>query len=87
MRVFACAFKHCRSAQIGFNMLMQRGHSSSFTKIGWGKYDVWACVFSVFRAFSILNGYVKSVQMEQARNPDSETLVKKYNRTSGTDLS
>ena len=58
-----------------------------FTKIGWGKYDVRACVFSVFRAFNILNGYVKSVQMEQARNSDSTTPKKKYNRTSGTDLS
>ena len=43
--------------------------------------------FCVFRAFNILNGYVESVQMEQARNSDSPTPKKKYNRTSGTDLS
>ena len=47
----------------------------------------YVCVFCVFRAFNILNGYVQSVQMEWARNSDSETPVKKYNRTSGTDLS
>ena len=51
-----------------------------------GKYDIRALVFSVFRAFSILNGYVQSVQMEWARKSDSETLVKN-NRSSGTDLS
>ena len=43
--------------------------------------------FSVFRAFYILNGYVQSVQMERAKNSDSKTPVKKYYRTSGTDLS
>ena len=44
-------------------------------------------IFCVFGALNILNEYVKSVQIEQARNSDSETHVKKYNRTSGTDLS
>ena len=36
-----------------------------------------------FRALYILNGYVKSVQMEGAQNSDSEAHVKKYDRTSG----
>ena len=33
----------------------------------------------------LANEYVKSVQMEWAQNSDSETPVKKHNRTSGTD--
>ena len=44
--------------QIGFDMLVQRRHSSSFTNNGWGENDVRACVFGVFRALNILNGYV-----------------------------
>ena len=44
--------------QIGFGMLVQRRRSSSFTNNGWGKDDVRACVFGVFRALNILNGYV-----------------------------
>ena len=44
--------------QIGFGMLVQRRHSSSFTNNGWGENDVRACVFGVFRALNILNGYV-----------------------------
>ena len=72
--------------QIGFGMLVQRRHSSSFTNNGWGENDVRACVFGVFRALNILNGYVLSVKMERAQNSDSETHVKKQNRTSGTDL-
>ena len=32
--------------------------SSSFTINGWGEDDVRACVFGVFRALNILNGYV-----------------------------
>ena len=51
----------------------------------WQHYNV--CVFWAFRAFNILNGYVQSVEMEWALNSDSETPVKKHNRTSGTDLS
>ena len=43
--------------QIGFGMLVQRRHSSSFTNNGWGEDDVRACVFGVFRALNILNGY------------------------------
>ena len=42
---------------------------------------------SVFRAVFILNGYVLSVLIERVRNSDSETHVKKYNWTSGTNLS
>ena len=41
----------------------------------------YVCVFCVFRAFNILNGYVQSVQVERAQNSDSETPVKKYNRS------
>ena len=44
--------------QIGFGMPVQRRHSSSFTNNGWGENDVRACVFGVFRALNILNGYV-----------------------------
>ena len=44
--------------QIGFGMLVQRRHSSSFTNNGWGENDVRACVFGVFRALHILNGYL-----------------------------
>ena len=51
------------------------------------KNDIQACVFSVFRAPNILNGYLQSVEMEWAQNSDSETPVKRHNRTSGTDLS
>ena len=51
----------------------------------WQHYYV--CVFWAFGAFNILIEYVKSVQMEWARNSDSETPVKKHNRTSGIDLS
>ncbi len=40
----------------------------------WQHYYV--CVFRVFRAFCILKRYVQSVQMEWARNSDSETPVK-----------
>ena len=36
---------------------------------------------------SILNGYIQSVQMERAQNSNSETHVKKYNWTSGTNIS
>ena len=44
--------------RIGFGMLVQRGHNSSFTINGWVENDVRACVFGVFRALNILNGYV-----------------------------
>ena len=73
--------------QIGFGMLVQRQHNSSFTNNGLGENDAHTCVIGVFRALNILNGYVQSVLMERARNFDSETHMKKYNRTSGTDLS
>ena len=65
-------------------MLVQRRHSSSFTNNNWRENCVRAFVF---RAFDILNRYNQSVYMEQAQNPDSQTHVKKYNRTSRTNLS
>ena len=43
---------------LGNGMLVQRQHSSSFTNNDWGENDVRACVFGVFRALNILNGYV-----------------------------
>ena len=58
--------------------ILKKGHT-------WQNYYVR--VFSVFRALYVLNGYVHSVQMERAKNSDSKTPVKKYDRTSGTDLS
>ena len=58
--------------------ILKKGHT-------WQNYYVR--VFSVFRALYVLNGYVHSVQMERAINSDSKTPVKKYDRTSGTDLS
>ena len=42
--------KKCRPTQIGFRLLVQRRHSSSFTLDGWGESNVRACVFSIFRA-------------------------------------
>ena len=43
--------------------------------------------FGVFKALNILNGYVLRALLERAQNSDSEAHVKKYNRTTGTDLS
>ena len=70
---------HAKTTQLKFHKKLEK----------WlGK--IWcpgAFVFSIFRAFCIMNGYVQSVQMEWARKSDSKTLVKSRNRTSGTDLS
>ena len=59
-------------------------HPSSLT---WQHCYVRACVFGVFKALNILNGYVLRALLERAQNSDSETHVKRYNRNSGTDLS
>ena len=50
------------------------------------KNHVRACVFSVFRAVKILNGYNLSGLMKRAQNSDSKTHVKKYNPTSRTEI-
>ena len=50
------------------------------------KNPVQTCVFSVFRAVQILDGYNLIDQMKRARNSDSETHVKKLNPNSRTEI-
>ena len=53
-----------------------------------GEENMSAHVFLVFLGHSnILNGYVQSAKMKRAQNSDSQTHVKKVNRTPGTNLS
>ena len=71
-------------------LLVQRRHRSKTTQfrlhfryVGGEKL----LRFKRFWGLKILNRHLKCAQMERAQNSDSETHVKKYNRTSGTDLS
>ena len=53
----------------------------------WQHCNVRACVFNVFKALLILNGYLYCAQMERAQNSDSKTHVENLNWTSRTHLS
>ena len=73
-------------ATVMLTSIMKRRHSSSFTFKSWDKNHVCACIFCVFGAVYILDGYDLSGQMGWAQNSDSNTHMKEINLTFRTEI-